>query len=103
MSYLGAFNNHMDEFLNDILMVFPNNKDLKNGSTAIRTLIKFNPKKCIMVWKENIIEPYRDEIEKGDFNFFISKDYMVDVEGGEYGKRKSNKSFTICKEFKSNL
>ena len=84
MSYLSAFNKHMEEFLTDIITVFPKKNELKRGATAIRTLIKFNPKMCIRVWKDSVIEPYRKEINEGDFNFFISKDYKEDVEGGEY-------------------
>lgn len=74
----------MEEFLDDILLVFPKDNELKRGATAIRTLIKFNPKMCITVWKECILLPYKKEIESGDPNFFISKDYYNDVAGGEY-------------------
>lgn len=84
MSILSAFNNHMDEFLTDILVVFPKDVELKRGATAIRTLMKFNPKLCINVWKECVLEPYKTQIEAGDTEFFISKDYKIDVEGGEY-------------------
>ena len=65
MSILSAFNNHMDEFLTDILVVFPKDVELKRGATAIRTLMKFNPKLCINVWKECVLEPYKTQIEIG--------------------------------------
>ena len=39
------------------------------------------------IWKLYIIKPYREEIEKGNFNFFINKDYSWDVGEGVDGNK----------------
>jgi hypothetical protein len=84
MTILSAFNNHMIEFIDDIINVFPNDKEINKGAMAIKTLIKINPKKCLVAWKECILKPYENEIKIGNVDFFIAKDYKTDVEGGEY-------------------
>jgi hypothetical protein len=78
-NFLTIFNNHFSEFLDDIQSVFPNDPDIltaKNGLIAIR---KANPKLLIKIWNKYIVEPYRIQIEDGDINFFINKDYSQDL------------------------
>ena len=38
-----------------------------------------NPKLIIMAFKKYVIEKYRTEIEKGDLDFFINKNYSEDL------------------------
>lgn len=78
-SFLTVFNNHFGEFVNDIQNVFPDNPDIltaKNGLLAIR---KANPKLLVKIWTKYIVEPYQDEIEAGNIEFFITKDYSSDL------------------------
>ncbi len=78
-NFLTIFNNHFSEFLDDIQSVFPDDPDIltaKNGLTAIR---KANPKLLIRIWNKYIVEPYRSEIQSGDINFFVNKDYSEDL------------------------
>jgi len=79
MSILTAFNDHFTEFINDIHCVFPDNNDIlfaKNSFAAIR---KANPKIIIKVWNTYIAKKYQSEIESGNIDFFISKDYAQDL------------------------
>ena len=78
-NFLTIFNNHFSEFLDDIQSVFPDDTDIltaKNGLIAIR---KANPKLLIRIWNKYIVEPYRSQIEAGDINFFVNKDYSDDL------------------------
>jgi hypothetical protein len=78
-SLLKAFNNHLLEFIDDIISIFPQNLDIKTGKTMIEGVKRVNPKKLISYWKENILNLYEDEITRGDHSFFINKDYNKDV------------------------
>ena len=79
MNVIRAFNNHLSEFIDDVLTIFPDDRALKTAKTAIETLRKMNPKQVIMIWKEYIEKPYGDKIQQGDLSFFLNKDYSLDV------------------------
>lgn len=76
---LSAFNNQFKEFMDDILRIFPNDKDLMTTKNMMSTLQKGNPRLLIQIWKNFIADPYVSEIEAGDIDFFINKDYKSDV------------------------
>lgn len=76
---LSAFNNQFKEFMNDILCIFPDDKDLMTTKNMMTTLQKGNPRLLIQIWKNFIADPYANEIEAGNISFFIDKDYNSDV------------------------
>ena len=41
---LKTFNNHFEEFIDDILIVFPDDEDLIAGKSALLSMRKMNPK-----------------------------------------------------------
>lgn len=76
---LTAFNDHFIEFVNDVHCVFPNDADIlatKNALTAIR---KANPKMIVKIWNTFIVSKYKSEIESGNIEFFVNKDYSQDI------------------------
>ena len=76
---LSVFNDHFSEFVGDIQSVFPNDVDIltaKNGLIAIR---KANPKLLVRIWLKYVYTPYKQQIEEGDINFFLTKDYSSDL------------------------
>ena len=77
---LKTFNNHFEDFMTDILRVFPDDSDLITCQEAILTLRKNNPKIIINVFKTNVIGPYRNEIKNNDINFFINKNYTGEID-----------------------
>tara|TARA_Y100000591_G_C21749661_1_gene654008 strand:+ start:457 stop:837 length:381 start_codon:yes stop_codon:yes gene_type:complete len=77
---LKVFNTHLLEFLDDVITIFPENTDIQTGRTFIVGIKKVNPKKIIETWKTFINDKYIDEINKGDWNFFINKDYTQDLQ-----------------------
>lgn len=78
-SLLLAFNNHFKEFAEDIANYFPENMDIKTSINACYAIRKVNPTLIIKVWKTRVVEPYKKQIDDGDFDFFINKDYSKDI------------------------
>ena len=76
---LAAFNNHFEEFIADILRVFPDNTDVSAAATALTRLRKANPSIILKGFKSYVSIPYGDQIDSGDISFFIEKDYSKDV------------------------
>lgn len=81
MSILSAFNNHFEEFLNDVVRVFPDDMEIATAVTALGKLRKANPRLIILTFKEHVRIPYGSQIEEGNLEFFLNKDYTGDVEG----------------------
>ncbi len=78
-SVLKAFNNHLLEFIEDVIRIFPNNLDIKTGKTFIEGVKRVNPKKIITYWRDNILALYEKEILEEDITFFVNKDYRNDI------------------------
>ena len=80
LNFTTIFNKHFEEFLEDILQVFPNNVDILTAKNSLLTIRKANPKLLIKIWYKYVAFPYNAEIESGNIDFFINKDYSKDVE-----------------------
>jgi hypothetical protein len=74
-----VFNNHFIDFVSDIQAVFPEDVDLMTAKNSLIAIRKANPKMIVKIWKTFIVDKYKSEIESGDINFFINKDYSQDV------------------------
>jgi hypothetical protein len=73
-----VFNDHFSEFVNDIHGVFPDDPDILTAKNALLTIRKANPKLLVKIWIQYVFSPYKTQIEKGDINFFLTKDYSTD-------------------------
>ena len=76
---LTAFNDHFIEFVSDIQNVFPEDADILTAKNALITIRKANPKMIVKIWNAFIVGKYRSEIEAGNLDFFVNKDYSQDV------------------------
>jgi len=74
-----VFNDHFAEFVNDIQSVFPDDPDILTAKNALLTIRKANPKLLVKIWFKFVYTPYKSEIEAGDVNFFLTKDYSSDL------------------------
>ena len=74
-----AFNDHFDEFMDDIVNLFPDDMDIRNSRNTIKILRKANPKILIQIWNKYVSSKYSAQIESGDITFFIDNDYTEDV------------------------
>jgi len=71
---LSAFNNQLQEFIEELIKVFPEDNDFKTFETSLYMLKKANPRKILELFKTYII-PYSDKILKKDENFFLEENY----------------------------
>jgi len=78
-SILTAFNNHFLEFVEDVKTVFPDDMDIATIHTAFTKMRKANPKLILMTFKEHVYDPYHKEINEGNLDYFINKDYVSDL------------------------
>lgn len=76
---LTAFNDHFLEFVNDVQAVFPEDADILSAKNSLITIRKANPKMIVKIWNTFIVGKYKAEIEAGDLDFFMSKDYSSDL------------------------
>ena len=76
---LKGFNDHFVEFVEDIERVFPNDNDISTVEASFIQMRKANPKLVIKAFNEYFLKIYRVEIEDGNINFFINKDYNNDL------------------------
>lgn len=81
-SLLSAFNTHLLELLEDLKTLYPNDINIKTAIRLVSTLKKANPKMIIKGWKGCVNDEYKNQVEAGDFDFFLNKDYDKDI-GGE--------------------
>ena len=79
MSLLKAFNNHLLEFIDDLIIIFPEELDIRTSKTFIQGIIKVNPKMISKYYYDNIGLRYKEQIENADITFFIDKDYTEDL------------------------
>ena len=76
---LTVFNDQFVEFLQDIQNVFPEDHDILTAKNSLIAIKKINPKLIIKIWCNNIVKKYKTEIENGNIDFFINKDYNNDL------------------------
>ena len=76
---LRAFNNCFFEFMNQMIIFFPENMDIQVGKVTFENFKKLNPTTLIKCWYYYITIPYSNEILNGDLTFFINKDYNNDL------------------------
>lgn len=80
MDLLKAFNNHFIEFVDAVAEYFNDHLEIKTASNALRAMRKANPKLIVSIWKDSVITQYQEQIEAGDIEFFVTKEYGSDVE-----------------------
>lgn len=79
VNYLTIFNNHFNEFFDDIHNVFPDDPDILTAKNSLSAIRKANPKLLVGIWLSYIYFKYKEQIDAGDINFFLEKDYSEDL------------------------
>jgi hypothetical protein len=80
---LSVFNDHFVEFVTDIQNVFPQDHDILMAKNSLLAIRKANPKMIVKIWKTYIVDKYQHEIESGNLDFFLKKDYSQDLASSE--------------------
>jgi hypothetical protein len=81
------FNNHFTEFLEDIQSVFPEDVDIQTAKNSLIAIRKANPRLLIKIWNSYIAKPYSQQIDEGNIDFFITKDYSHDLMQNDYSNK----------------
>jgi len=76
---LKGFNDHFVEFVEDVERVFPDDNDISTVKESFIQMRKANPRLVIKAFNEYFLKKYRSEIESGNIDFFIKKDYNTDL------------------------
>ena len=79
-SVLRAFNKHFFEFIEDIIVILPNDPEIIKAKVSMENIKKMNPTLLCKTWFRLVYSPYKEVIDNGDINFFFDKDYSSDLD-----------------------
>lgn len=77
---LKTFLDQFNQFLEEIVTLFPNDKELVSCKIYFEGLRKINPRVIITYWKYLVADKYDDNVESENIDFFINKNYNEDIE-----------------------
>ena len=80
---LKTFNTHLIEFMDDIISVFSREVELLTSRTFIQGVLKVKKKLVIEYWYTYVYLVYKEQIDKGNFDYFLNKDYNKDTEDND--------------------
>lgn len=87
-SFLTAFNNHLKEFVQDLTVIFPEDRNIRAAKAAVSALTYANPKALAKVWQSYVCK-YSTEIEEGNIDYFINKNYNDDLQSVKNSSKAS--------------
>ena len=80
---LKTFNKQMTEFIEDINNLFPGEKDIIVLTTFMKTIMYGKPRMIINSWYTYVTEKYYEQIDNGEIQYFLNKDYSEDLENSD--------------------
>ena len=80
---LKTFNKQMTEFIEDINNLFPGEKDIIVLSTFMKTIMYGKTRMIINTWHSYVTEKYYSQIDNGEIQYFLNKDYSEDLENSD--------------------
>jgi|TARA_B100001540_G_scaffold210217_1_gene185175 hypothetical protein len=84
---LKSYLNHLMEFVDEVIKLYPKNINLKTGKTFLTMLRRANPKKVIVCWHDSVLKLYENEIHEDNYDFFEKKDYTEDLLRNGWGEQ----------------
>lgn len=85
------FNRTFQEFVADLLKVYPDDADLRMYQVAVGGMLLAAPGTLQTGFYEHVTEPYGDRIVARDETFFLNNDYAAETEGQSSGMELVNK------------
>lgn len=77
--YGKAFNNCLEEYLLFIVALFPDNVNIRAAYNSLLNTKKMNPTLVVKFWHGYVVAKYNDPIQKGDYEYFVNKEYTQDI------------------------
>ena len=78
MSYLTTFTNLIQEFIEKLSDLYPEDKDFTHFKTYLLILKKTNPRKVLELFDKHCLQ-YREYIKNKDENFLLTNDFVKDT------------------------
>lgn len=78
MTYLKAFTTLLQNFVDELSNMFPDEKDLKVYSSYTASMIALNPR-LVHKYFVQFVYPFKNQIEKREEGFFLNKDYTEEI------------------------
>ena len=75
-----AFNIQFMELWDDVVRVFPNDKEIRAARLVMKGVIHVSHTKIYRTFKESVYSLYNDKISRGDLDYFLNKKYDDDVQ-----------------------
>ena len=92
---LTNFINQLTGFINDLLIIIPNNDGILSAKKYVGTLSSMNPKLLLTLWYESVTLKYDKQIIEGDLEFALNKDYSEDISQKTENNRESAASILV--------
>jgi hypothetical protein len=74
-----TFNTQFAECLEDMSGLYPDDTKMKTYKRYVESVKKMNPSLLIKVWKRHVTDKYEVQIEAGNLDYFLNKDYKEDL------------------------
>lgn len=86
MDHLKKFNKTFNEFIDDIILIFPNDSELRMYKKLISTALTFNSRLIINIFIDSVVLKYGTQLLEKDESFFLNNDYsdLIDSSQTEY-------------------
>jgi hypothetical protein len=81
--FYNIFNTKIIEFLNDLIILFPNDSDFKMYKTAINLVKLADNKKPLQYYKKFVTDEYKEHINNRNDKFFLEHDYSEIINDNE--------------------
>jgi hypothetical protein len=81
--FYNIFNTKIIEFLNDLIVLFPNDSDFKMYKTAINLVKLADNKKPLQYYKRFVTDEYKEHINNRNDKFFLEHDYSEIINDNE--------------------
>lgn len=101
MDYTEKFCDTIQEFLADLIKVFPNDTDMQVYHVGLKGLCMMCPEKVYGEFYESVVVPYYERIRTKDEEFFMNHDFN-DVKEVPDGARILNKTMGYWKSLNPN-
>lgn len=93
---LTVFLNQIQNLMDDLLLIFPDEKDIRLSNEKFKIVRQVNPK-MVMEGFVKYVYPYKDYITAEDEDFFLFNPINSNVAEGLTGDLKTKKEFILTK------
>lgn len=94
--YITTFNNLFTSFLNDLLILFPNDSTLKMCITMAPIMLVTDSLYIAREFK-NAIEPFKEKIIKKDEEYFLNSEFLENFGDDHYIMNEINRVINVWK------